>query len=701
MNDLEKCAAHALINVSRFRWVEVWLGVLFPYDPIALLRVAESKLEILESAQTLTQLGKEARLLNDAYQLLWRTNAKQDDESRRCHQIRMFQFVLGAWSPMTPEMLLEAIRFDPEQPANYSCELEINYIEKLYHNFLTVKDGVLVFEHVSAKAFILELDDQETKTPIFANGALNHGVIAKTSLLLLQKPKHTIWVGSKIDWDEYPRTLTQDKLQHLIRGDHWFELSKYRLMHRVNDRSLGSYVSRNWYRHCSHLRGSNLNLVLLQELSCLWLRIFADFPISLKCLTHPYEDSRVRSRMLRHSLVEVDNQVMVDPLMFSLNLGVFPFRRGDGLITDVAKTLENIMAQNLEGQTALHIAVQQDDLHSMEALLEISLQLNQGREFLMAQNLKGETALHTAVQQYDLRSVEALSKVSLEKGFEKGFLYDKEYDGRNALHGVKSDGVVRAILHFEAKIAPSPATPGAMSCQGRLLESEDDYSQSPMIKFMKHRSEELVLFTYGDQYVTLNLLPETRQIQLLGLATWRNFSKVTKLFLDEGVDINSMCSDQSTASMVAFLKDLFRKTQFASGAINGRFNTALEVAAWTGHLEIAKLLVERGADVNAMGGEYGTALMIAAFQNHMEVIRLLLKKGANANAVGGLYGTALGASISQNSDKPLFYLQMYHVDIDLAIRKWPGEGHWARSGQRCKPIADAWARYQANSGSPR
>ncbi|KAF3021627.1 hypothetical protein E8E14_014068 [Neopestalotiopsis sp. 37M] len=778
--DLNERLVGALNNHagSMFRWVEVWLGVLFPHDPIAQSDVAKSKLEILESAQTLKELGDEADLMNNAYRQLWKTNAR--DERRRCHQTRVFRFVLGALDSMTPQMLLQAICFDPEQPANYSCELDIDYIEKLYHNFLTLKDGVLVFEHVSAKAFILELDGQENAAPNFANGALNHGVIAKTSLLLLQDPKHTIWVGSGINWDKYPRTMDQSQFLCLRIGEHPFEPSEYELMPRVIDRSLGTYVVRNWYRHCSHLMESDLDPVLSRELSCLWLRIFADFPITLKSLWHPFEDSRAQFNMLHDSIVKADNQVMVDPLMFTLSLRVFPFRRGDGFITDVAKTLENIMAQNLEGETALHIAVRQRGLHSFKALLEISLQLNQGGEFLMAQNPKGETALLAAVQQKSFQVVEALLEISLEKGFEREFLmaqtlkgetalhiavqqknfqfvealletslktgfgreflYAKGHDGRNVLHCGGSDGVVKAILHFEAKITQSPATTGAMSCQKRLLESEDDRGRSPMIEIMMHRSEECVLFIYGDQYVTLNHLPETRQIQLLGLAIRRGFSKVTKFFVDQGADVNAIGGNYGTALGAAAanghleIAELLIKRGADVNTIVGDYGTALGAAAWRGHLEMAKLLIERDADVNAIGGkygsalaaatwegnlemakflvdqgadinavvgEYGTALMIAALKNHRRLVGLLLTKGANVNAVGGLYGTALGAAISQDKGHVTLsgYLEMYSnllkIDLDygLAVRKLPSARGWAEVGERHPKIASAWARY--------
>jgi ankyrin repeat protein len=59
--------------------------------------------------------------------------------------------------------------------------------------------------------------------------------------------------------------------------------------------------------------------------------------------------------------------------------------------------------------------------------------------------------------------------------------------------------------------------------------------------------------------------------------------------------------------------------------------TALMYAAQNGHLETAKLLIDKGADVNAK--DYGmTALMYAAQNGHLEIANLLIDEGADVNA---------------------------------------------------------------------
>ena len=69
--------------------------------------------------------------------------------------------------------------------------------------------------------------------------------------------------------------------------------------------------------------------------------------------------------------------------------------------------------------------------------------------------------------------------------------------------------------------------------------------------------------------------------------------------------------------------------------------TALHFASQEGHLEVIKLLLENGANINAQvkwGDEedekYETALQLASMKGHLEVVKLLLENGANPNIQG-------------------------------------------------------------------
>jgi hypothetical protein len=91
--------------------------------------------------------------------------------------------------------------------------------------------------------------------------------------------------------------------------------------------------------------------------------------------------------------------------------------------------------------------------------------------------------------------------------------------------------------------------------------------------------------------------------------------------------------------MVAVLSFLEKKSNLAVTDESER--TPLQIAAGIGVLEIVKLLVECGANIEAKGKDGRTPLMLALSDGHFEVADYLLSKGANVNVASASNYTPL------------------------------------------------------------
>jgi hypothetical protein len=79
--------------------------------------------------------------------------------------------------------------------------------------------------------------------------------------------------------------------------------------------------------------------------------------------------------------------------------------------------------------------------------------------------------------------------------------------------------------------------------------------------------------------------------------------------------------------------------------------TPLYYVAKLGLSTVTRMLLDKGAEVNAQGGRYGNALQAGSVEGHKQVVKMLLDKGANVNAQGGLYGNALYAASARGHEQ--------------------------------------------------
>ena len=86
-------------------------------------------------------------------------------------------------------------------------------------------------------------------------------------------------------------------------------------------------------------------------------------------------------------------------------------------------------------------------------------------------------------------------------------------------------------------------------------------------------------------------------------------------------------------------------------------STALHLAADNGHLEVVRLLLDAVADTDATDDFYGrTALHLAAMNGHLEIVRLLLGAGTDKDATDAFCGDSAWNLATKNGHQDVAQL---------------------------------------------
>ena len=98
--------------------------------------------------------------------------------------------------------------------------------------------------------------------------------------------------------------------------------------------------------------------------------------------------------------------------------------------------------------------------------------------------------------------------------------------------------------------------------------------------------------------------------------------------------------------------------------------SALIGASGEGHLEIMKLLIQKGAKVNAKDNEAGvTALLLAAANGKEDAVKLLVQSGAKVNETDNDGDTALLQAVAKNHAQTAKFLLGNHADPNVENAK--------------------------------
>lgn len=141
---------------------------------------------------------------------------------------------------------------------------------------------------------------------------------------------------------------------------------------------------------------------------------------------------------------------------------------------------------------------------------------------------------------------------------------------------------------------------------------------------------------------------QCRLDQVLIEANWKNDTAAALNALNQGADPNARIIDANTPDAHWTLGETFRWTIQVHRNLNWHSTPILCEAADFGDPRLVKILLDRGADINASDQNGKTALMCATGNGNGYLVSLLLKRGANVNARDRDGMTALLITKAQN-----------------------------------------------------
>ncbi len=132
----------------------------------------------------------------------------------------------------------------------------------------------------------------------------------------------------------------------------------------------------------------------------------------------------------------------------------------------------------------------------------------------------------------------------------------------------------------------------------------------------------------------------------------QGYTDIARLLIEHGADVNARTDGESTPLHLAVANghlDIARLLIEKGADVND--GGLLHSAAANGHLDVARLLVEKGADVNARNEGGRTALHSAIAGGHLDIARLLIEHGADAEARDGQGRTPEQWAIAAKQDR--------------------------------------------------
>lgn len=183
--------------------------------------------------------------------------------------------------------------------------------------------------------------------------------------------------------------------------------------------------------------------------------------------------------------------------------------------------------------------------------------------------------------------------------------------------------------------------------------------------------------------------PDSASDTPLGRAIWTGYLNTAKFLIDKGANVNSANNRGFTPLLLLVSHQFPRNKEQISNPYTPGYAPRDQVE----ELEIAKLLLEKGADINAVDIEgKSNALIFAAANEKIQIARLLIDRGMNVNSKNSSSGTPLIFAAKSGNTELLKLLLGKGADINAISQSGNTALTWAAAGGHTEAVKILLAR---------
>lgn len=286
---------------------------------------------------------------------------------------------------------------------------------------------------------------------------------------------------------------------------------------------------------------------------------------------------------------------------------------------------------------ALHLACQKDQYDIIELLVKCGANVNELDEY-------GKTPLFYATLQNNIKAVELLIENKASPTACSGLL----------INAVKSES--KNLIELFLKL-------------GLNVNECDNMGRTPLHYSALNQSDDYIF-----PVVSLELFPEFKEEKSKIDEKGSHKAEIAKILLEAGAEVDTRSHEGVTALHNACLKGYFDvvKVLFEYNAKMLPDNSGtlpIHLSAYTDNLDILKMLISKGADVNAKANDGWTPVHSATHEVQNEFLEYLLKHGADVDAKDEHGKTALHIAAENNYIDFVELLLKYGADINSTDKR--------------------------------